>query len=119
MEVRELGRGAILDELDAALLRLALAEVLEALLGLDQEHRSRRLDDFAVLHLGDDDWRHRRVRRDDRRPFHARLQVARGQLLAVDGELETLRHHDFPRAFRQLDDQVVAAGRDHLERFRL
>ena len=76
MEVRELRGGAVLDDLDPSLFHVTFGELLEALIGPDQEHRSRRLHDFAVLHLGHDDRRHRRLRRDGRRAFHARLQVA-------------------------------------------
>ena len=77
------------------------------------------LHDRAVLHFGHGDRRDRRPRRDRRGALHARLQLGAGQLLPVDGEAEVIGNRQFPRAFRQFDDQLVALDREDLERLGL
>ena len=106
---------AIHEDLHSALVEFALSKQTHSLGGSNIHGRPRHERDSAALHLRDSDGRNRRCCRDRRRPGHPGLQITDRQRLPVDGEHETRRHVDLPRALGQSDDEIVPVHSDDFE----
>ena len=106
---------AIHEDLYSALVEFALSKQTHSLGGSNIHGRPRHERHSAALHLRDSDGRNRRCCRDRRRPGHPGLQISDRQRLPVDGEHETRRHVDLPRALGQSDDEIVPVHSDDFE----